>query len=311
MTLPSSGPISLSAVNTELGLSATALIALNDTAVRNLAGVASGVISLSNLYGKSNAFTFAISANQTNANLRALAVAAGWDQTKAVVATVNSGVVISGSTVGNSTPALAIDGSWPNGVTLINNGTIAGRGGTGTNGANNAAGGAAGGRAITASVAVSINNASGIIAGGGGGGAGGNVYQTGSMSWSNPSGGGSGTSAMRAGSGGGGGGRGGNVASSGGAGGPVYWGGNSNAVSQYGAGAGGSGNLSGPGGGGGPASVVADPAWYTGGNSSVSGAAGGTGGTWGAAAGTAAGDCVSGISFVTFTAVGTRYGALV
>lgn len=55
MTLQASGAISLSQVNTELGLSSTAAISLNDAAVRTLAGVASGAISMSNLYGKSNA----------------------------------------------------------------------------------------------------------------------------------------------------------------------------------------------------------------------------------------------------------------
>lgn len=54
MTLQSSGAISLANVNTELGRSSTATISLGETAVRNLAGVASGAISLSNLYGKSN-----------------------------------------------------------------------------------------------------------------------------------------------------------------------------------------------------------------------------------------------------------------
>jgi len=53
VTLPASGAISLSQVNTELGRSATAPISLGETAVRNLAGVPSGPISLSNLYGKS------------------------------------------------------------------------------------------------------------------------------------------------------------------------------------------------------------------------------------------------------------------
>jgi hypothetical protein len=40
MALPASGAISLSAVNTELGLSATAQITMNDTAVRTLFGQA-------------------------------------------------------------------------------------------------------------------------------------------------------------------------------------------------------------------------------------------------------------------------------
>jgi hypothetical protein len=57
MTLPA-GQISLSEVNVELGLSSTALISLNDTAVRTLAGVPSGQIAMSNLQGKSNAAYF-------------------------------------------------------------------------------------------------------------------------------------------------------------------------------------------------------------------------------------------------------------
>jgi hypothetical protein len=60
MALNSSGAISLGGSTTgqsvavELGQSATAAISLNDTAVRTLAGVASGAISLYNLYSKSN-----------------------------------------------------------------------------------------------------------------------------------------------------------------------------------------------------------------------------------------------------------------
>ena len=67
MTMVSSGQISLGgsatsgglnqSVNIELGRSATATISLGESAVRTLAGVASGAISLSNLYGKSNTYT--------------------------------------------------------------------------------------------------------------------------------------------------------------------------------------------------------------------------------------------------------------
>lgn len=61
MALNSSGQISLGGSTTgqsialELGLSATAQISLNDTAVRTLLGKASGQISLSDAWGKSNA----------------------------------------------------------------------------------------------------------------------------------------------------------------------------------------------------------------------------------------------------------------
>lgn len=54
MTLPTSGAISLNNVNTELGISSGVVISLGATNVRGLAGVPSGPISMSNLYGKSN-----------------------------------------------------------------------------------------------------------------------------------------------------------------------------------------------------------------------------------------------------------------
>jgi len=63
MTLNASGPISLGgattgqSINIELGQAATALASINATNFRTLAGVASGQISLSNFYGKSNIVT--------------------------------------------------------------------------------------------------------------------------------------------------------------------------------------------------------------------------------------------------------------
>ena len=55
MTLQSSGAISIANINTELGVASTTTRSLNDSAARTLAGVASGAISMSNFYGKSNA----------------------------------------------------------------------------------------------------------------------------------------------------------------------------------------------------------------------------------------------------------------
>jgi len=60
MTLNASGPLSMGgsttgqSINLELGASATALASINSTSFRTLAGVASGQISISNFYGKSN-----------------------------------------------------------------------------------------------------------------------------------------------------------------------------------------------------------------------------------------------------------------
>ena len=54
MTLPASGPISLNNVNVELGLAGTTPINMDQASVRTLFGKPSGVISMSDGYGKSN-----------------------------------------------------------------------------------------------------------------------------------------------------------------------------------------------------------------------------------------------------------------
>jgi hypothetical protein len=100
MALPvSPNTISLNQVNTELGLTATATISLNDAAVRTLAGVSSGQISMSDLHGKSNSIsatggtvttsggykihtftssgTFSVSSVPSGATIRYLVVAGG------------------------------------------------------------------------------------------------------------------------------------------------------------------------------------------------------------------------------------------
>lgn len=298
MALPSSGQISFGDINVELGLSATAQISMNDTAVRTLFGIGAGAINMSNGHGKSNAFAFTISSNQTNANLATLGTAAGWDGTTKLVATVASGVYISSNSTG--TPALTVSGSFPGGVELINNGTIVGRGGDGGRGATwsytiGSAGTAAGG-ALSVSSAITITN-NGTIAGGGGGGgggAGGDWYVSSTDQYGGVF------------AGGGGGGRSSLTNSSGGPPGHSL------------AGAGAAGTISAAGGGGG------------GGNDGGRiGGAGGAGGGWGSSgstggyasgsniriirgpfAGGSGGYAVSGNSNVTWATTGTRLGAI-
>lgn len=286
MPLPASGPLSFSAVNVELNRAATATISLGETAVRNLAGVASGAVGVNNLQGKSSVFARTITTNQTDLNLRNWLVAQGWDQITAAQVTINSGVWISGSVAGNSTAALTISGSFPNGVTLVNNGTIAGRGGTGgtgqaDDGSPAATAGQAGGRALLVSTAVTIDN-NGTIAGGGGGGGGSGRYNVlNNVYWRGAGGGGGRSNVSYNG-----------TAGSFGAGGSVD---NSIAATAGTSSAAGIGGRTG----------------------NVESTRGGDGGGWGAsgvskaAAGGAAGQAVNGNSFITWQSTGTRLGPIV
>lgn len=301
MTLPVSGAISFNNINVELGVSGTTQASLGQTSYRNLAGVASGAISMSNFYGKANQFAFTISSDQTNANLRSLAVAAGWNEASKVVATINSGVFIYSTSTG--TPALTVNGSFPGGVELINSGTIQGRGGNGGNGGagyattENGGTGGGGGLALSVSSAISITNNNRIAGGGGGGGGGGGARWAGKYGTIGCGGGGGG-GGLGSGSGGSGGG------SDTGLGGPGS--------------AGGSGTLTtnGSGGGGssfGPAPVNAG----NGGNGGSYGSAGssGTNGSQGTpnrsgGGGGAAGAAVTGNSNITWIATGTRNGGI-
>ena len=131
-----------------------------------------GALSMSDFYGKqlaSPTFSFTITSHQDRANLRTLALNAGWNGSSAVVATLAAGYWIYSATT--ATAALTIDGSFPNGVTFINNQYVAGMGGNG--GAGNSGAGSAGGLALAVSTYVTIYNYGYIAGGGGGGGAGG------------------------------------------------------------------------------------------------------------------------------------------
>lgn len=178
MPLNSSGPISLAgttvgeSIEKELGGSGTTQISLNDSNVRSLAGVASGQITMpTNFWGKGSGFSATISTNQTNLNLRTWALANGWNGTSPATITIGTGVYIYSTAVG--TPGLTINGTWPGGISLINNGYILGQGGNGGNPnptTTNPVAGNAGGNAISLGINCTITNNT-YIAGGGGGGA--------------------------------------------------------------------------------------------------------------------------------------------
>ena len=304
MPLPSSGTITLTQIQTEFGGSAPtnlteyyrggAYVTSNNTNVPT-----SGAISLTNFYGATGQFAFTISSNQVNANLRALAVSAGWDQSAPVVATVASNVYISSNSTG--TPALTVNGSFPAGVQLVNNGGIIGMGGAGAIRGISTRDGAPGGTAIAASVAISITNNGSVAGGGGGGGAGavGGYFGGFEFFEQYPEGGG-----------GGGGGRcGANINSAGGVGGSS-WNGAVGAPGGVGsiasAGAGGAGvsgvyGTGGTGGAGGDVGTAGAPGGAASGGNHVFEAAGNGG---------AAGAAASGNAYITWLVIGTRLGPL-
>ena len=286
MALQGSGAIKLSEVQTEFtGSNPISLseyyrnglyVTSNNTNVPT-----SGAVSLSQFYNAVRQFAFTISTSSSSTiDLRTLALSAGWDGSAPVVATVAGGVIIRGApgaaNTGSGGNALTISGSFPGGVSLVNNGTIVGGGGGGGYAPRGGTGqpGGVGGRGIVVSTNVSITN-NNIIGGGGGGGGGGGSF---------------------------------------GSGGVVYFPGSGGGGAPFGAGGSGAG-LYGP---GQTATLTAGGAsgpydfgrGGTGGTYGVNGQAGQNSNTPGGAGG-AGGAAVSGNSYVTWVANGTRYGALV
>lgn len=121
-----------------------------------------------------------ISTTTLNYNLRADAIASGWNGTDPLdaVITISTNTVVGSSSI--SAHAFTVGSSYPNGtiIRVINNGYIVGRGGNGGlgggrgNGANPGTVGTAGGPALNAGYPVTVVN-NGTIGGGGGGGGGG------------------------------------------------------------------------------------------------------------------------------------------
>jgi len=316
MPLATSGTMSIGgstatrSINLEFGRTASQQTSMSQlyrggaivpNATVNNAVPTSGTISVSQFYGAANriAATVTISSNQTNYVADTAKVAGYQAGLMDVTFVINSGIYLSGNATDTNTYALNIDTSWAAGdtVTITNNGFIVGRGGNGANGTGG--NGGAGGRALRAQRAVTIQNNGTVGSGGGGGGSG----RSASIQTSTAAGGG------------GGGGRTGTTNSSGGA-----------KTSGTGGNAGAGGTTSGAGNGGSGGTVQGDCGKH-GCMTTVTGGTGGAGGAWGAngsngtfgsngttvqnaTSGGAAGTAVVGNSFITWSATGTRLGAI-
>ena len=306
--LPTSGALSMSSINSVFGGRGDNLNSYRGTTYYLSTGGAhtfsSGAIGFGCFYGTGpspNSFTYTVASNQTNFCMRAGAVSAGWCQSAALNVVINSGVIISSN--GTGTPAMTIQGSYPSGVSVKNNGTIVGMGGAGGKGGGSqgsGAGGVTGGTALKISSSVTFCNASGTIAGGGGGGGGGGTgsfFCCGCVGWYP--------------GGGGGGGRSSNAAnSSGGSGGchtcPSWVAGSGSAGTYSSAGGGGASGCGAPRGGHGGSGGN----WGASGSGGCNGAAGNGGSTRPPGGGGAGGKATCGASNVTWTATGTRYGSI-
>lgn len=273
MALNSSGPISLAgttagqSIEIENGGNGTTQISLNDTAVRTLAGVPSGAITMpTNFWGKANRVTlsYTFSSNTANASLNLSAIGGYVSGKSDITVTINGGVYLYATTTGGYGLNLS-GGTTGDTLTIVNNGFILGQGGTGGAGRVNGTGsnpGASGGSALNLGFGMSactINNTNGsaYIAGGGGGG------------------GGAGDAASDGGGGGGG--------AGGGTGGDYSYGGGGGAGGGVGA-SGSTGSNSGGGGGG----RILPGSGGAGGTSSGGGTAPGAGGGSGGGGGTIA-----------------------
>jgi hypothetical protein len=241
------------------------------------------------------AASLTISSNTANYTLNTAKVSGYVAGKTDVTLTINSGVVVYSNSTG--TAAFIVDNSWTTGdtLTIINNGTILGRGGDGGRGYGISAAyipglpGASGGLALSVARAVSINNVNRISGGGGGGGGGGYGQLTGCC--------------PRTGSGGGGGG---GIGGSSGGGAHTSYGGQP--------GSGGTLTTNGSGGVGGFENPARGGTGGAGGTYGSSGGAGGSGSggdnNKAGYAGGAAGAAVSGNSNITWIATGTRNGGI-
>ena len=278
------GQIGLSDVNVQLGFSPTALITMNDAAVRSLAGVPTGAISMADLQGKSNrnvvSLTIAASTNiyDVYSNRGPTYIPGSTDLT----VTINPGVLVSGFNSVNY--GLLVPSAFNPGdtVTIVNNGTIQGSGGGGGAGGVSTTAGTPGftaGNAVYVNRPTVITNNGNIWAGGGGGGGGGGGATSGRLPIPTRGGGGGGGQGSLGGNGG---------------------------IPGPGASVGtpGTPTTAGAGSPGGPGAGVGG----SGGTAGVNGANGGSGNRSGGGAGSLAGFYIVGNAFVTYPATGSRLG---
>lgn len=153
-------------------------------------------------------FAITVSTTVYNIDVRARAVAAGWDQVTPLAAEI---IVTGAGCIGSTsaaTPSLLIAGSFPTGSrarsTVAAGGRIIGMGGYGGGGAEPgiAASGGAGGTAIRTVLPLTVDNLGTIAGGGGGGGGGGTTYSSNTRAGGGGGGSGAGVNAGAVGSGG-------------------------------------------------------------------------------------------------------------
>jgi hypothetical protein len=176
MALNPSGVMSIggttvgASINLELNLSATANSSIGQADFRALAQKPSGVISLSDFYGKSNIIVLPpVTATTANLVITAFGIPGYVAGETKVELTIDSGVYL--YSTDTAQPALKfIDFVTGDQITVINNGFIMGMGGIG-GGLDNSSTGQPGGPAISTNVNISIVNNSYIGGGGGGGSA--------------------------------------------------------------------------------------------------------------------------------------------
>ena len=316
MTMNSSGPISLGgttsgqSIEIENGGPGTATISLNDTTVRSLAGVpGSGttIIMPTNFYGKSNTVTINVTISSSTQNYCVYSAISSnpsyiAGKTNATI-TINPGVNVGSSATGSY--AMLVPGSFNSAdtVTIVNNGYIVGAGGNGGAGGQGSFagqpgfGGGGGGNALYVNRPTTVTNNGTIGAGGGGGGGGACANQCNGFPWG----------------GAGGGGAAGYNAGSAGNGGPSGTGGGPGSPGSP-------GTLTSGGGGGGGASFRAGRQNYTTGSGGSGGGlgSGGSPGTPASGVGTNGGggpgggsaNYITGNSYVTWPATGTRLGGV-